>query len=131
MLADQVGRVSIVTTRSAGLTAAAALAGSVIGAQITTKIEIRWWVIVVLALATLAGIVVLLGAPLEAGPSADGLLIWEVLHPTQLAELVLLAKAIAVRANRSRVQFVDVAFYVQAILVAAAVVVALVSVRIG
>jgi hypothetical protein len=131
LLADQAGRVSVVTSRSAGLTAAAALAGSIISAQISAKIEIRFWVIFVLGLAALAGIVALLGAPLEAGPDVNKLLEWDRLYPTQSPELVLIAKAIAVEANRSRVRFVDVAFYVQAVLVGAAVIVVLVSVRNG
>jgi hypothetical protein len=131
LLADQAGRVSVVTTRSAALTAATALAGSVISAQIQAKIEIRFWVIVVLGVATLAGIVVLLGTSLESGPDVFKLLEWDQSHPAQLSELVLLTKVIAEVSNRSRVRFVDVTFYIQAILVAVAVVVVLVSVRNG
>jgi hypothetical protein len=131
LLAAQSGRVNAVTTRSAGLTAAAALAGSIIAAQIQTKIEVRWWVAVVLVLATLAGVVVLLGTRLETGASADKLLEWETLYPSQFSELTGLAKAIAVGANESRVRFVDVAFYTQALLVGAAVILAVASVRRG
>jgi hypothetical protein len=131
LIADQIARVNVVTTRSAGLTAAAAIAGSIVGAQIATKIEVRWWVIVILGLAALAGVVALLGTGLENGANADKLLEWHYLYPGQLPELVWLAKAIAAGANRSRVRFVDVAFYVQAILVGAAVVAVLASLRNG
>jgi hypothetical protein len=131
LLGDQAARVSVVATRSAGLTAAAAVAASVIGAEISAKVEIRLWVIVVLGLATLAGIVVLLGAPLKGGPDVDKLLEWDRLYPAQFPELVRTSKVIAVVANRERVRFVDIIFYTQVILVGAAVIVALVTIRNG
>lgn len=131
LLAAQADRVNAVTTRSAGLTAAAALAGSFVSAQLTVKIQVRWWVITTFGLATLAGVVVLLGTRLETGPDADKLLEWDLLYPGQFAELVRVAKAIAVGGNESRVRLVDIAFYLQALLVGAAVVVALASIRRG
>ena len=88
LLAAQADRVNAVTTRSAGLTAAAALAGSFVSAQLTVKIQVRWWVIVTFGLATLSGVVVLLGTRLETGPNADKLLEWDLLYPGQFADLV-------------------------------------------
>ena len=131
LLVDQAGRVSVVTTRSAGLTAVTAVAAALISADISAKIEVRFGVVTVLGLATIAGIIVLLGTPLEGGPDLDKLLEWDRLHPTQFSELVHTAKVIAVVANKERVRFVDITFYIQAILVGIAVIVALASVRNG
>jgi hypothetical protein len=131
LLDDQAGRLSAVTTRSAGLTAAAALAASVVSAQIAVKVKVAWWVIIPLGLATLAGVLVLLGTRLENGPEGYKILEWEKLYTDQVTDLVCIAKVIAARANESRVRFVDVAFYVQAVLVGAAVIIALVSIGRG
>jgi hypothetical protein len=131
LLVDQAGRVSVVTTRSAGLTAVTAVAAALISADISAKIEVRFGVVTVLGLATIAGIIVLLGTPLEGGPDLDKLLEWDRLRPTQFSELVHTAKVIAVVANKERVRFVDITFYIQAILVGIAVIVALASVRSG
>jgi hypothetical protein len=64
-------------------------------------------------------------------PTAASQLEWDRLYPAQLPELVRASKVIAIVANRERVRFVDRVFYLQAILVGAAVIVALVSVRNG
>src|SRR5690348_1250909 len=88
VIAGQVDRVSTVTTRSAGLTAATVLAGSILAAQIQAKIAVHWWVATPLGLATVSGIVVLLGTRLRTGPDAEKILEWEVAHPSQLDQLV-------------------------------------------
>jgi hypothetical protein len=128
LLDAQAGRVNAVTTRSAGLTAAAALAASVVSAQLTIKVKVGWWVIISLGLATLAGVLVLLGGRLEDGPDGYKMLEWERIYPDQVADLICMAKVIAARANEGRVRFVDVTFYIQAVLVGAAVITALISV---
>ena len=120
---------STVTTRSAGLTAAAVLAGSIIAAQVQAKVSVHWWVAIPLGLATIVGIVVLLGTRLTTGPDAEKVMEWGVSHPSQFAQLVCMAKVYAAGGNESRVRFVDIAFYTQAVLVGVAVILALVSVR--
>lgn len=131
LIAAQESRVNLVTTRSAILTTASVLGGSIISAQVQAKIDVNPYVVGMLGAATLAGIVVLLGTRLLLGPSATKLVEWATLYPAQLPQLLMLSKAMAHTSNEVRVRYIDRAFYVQALIVSLSIVVALADTRGG
>lgn len=122
VIAAQEARLGGVTTRSSTLTAAVAVGAGVVAAQIQVGRPISPLVVGGLALATLAGVLVLIGTRLGHGPTASKISEWSIAHPSDFVDLMVAGKTIAACGNDSRVSFIERVFIAQALLVASSLI---------
>ncbi len=130
VLAAQEARLGSLSVRSAGLTAAIALSGSVLAAQVQANVRVSAWLVTALILAALIGVVVLLGADLRSGRSADKLVEWSMTHPGQFETLLVTSKAIACAGNEPRLRRLERVFYWQALMVGLSIIIAMLDTRV-
>lgn len=119
-------RIDQLTTRSGVLTAIAALASSITASQIQAQKAPAVVALVVLTVSVVVGVVVLCGRRIVTDPTSQFLAGWQ--QRLDADALVFWAKVQADPVNRARVHFVEVAFYIQAVAVAAAVVLVMIGV---
>ncbi len=131
LLAAQEARLNSLSVRSAGLTAAIALSGSVLAAQVQADVPVSTLLVGSLIVAALIGVVVLLGANLQTGPSAEKLVEWSVTHAGDLDTLLIASKAIACAGNEPRLRRVERVFYWQALTVGLSIVIAMLATRVS
>jgi hypothetical protein len=119
-LVQQQTRVTELTTRAGVLTAAAAIGGRIVAAQVQVKEPPSPVTLVVLGIAVLLGLPTLCGRGIATGVHPVPVVLWGVLPEKN--DLLLAGKLIVFLANRRRGRFAERAFYLQLVAVAAATV---------